>query len=167
MFNHGNVKLDDPTVTDTSDLGLVASIKPAWWLTQSPPPHQHMYTPSVSLTSWLPSILRIKVDHGYNRKWTLSRKVPKWPDRVSGKVTILIAFLKSLSRFQMLRNWKVLIRQHGGGRGWQVRVPLRQLFIGKILAGHLEQLLPGLVPANPSSGLRPLLASGQRRVLCC
>lgn len=30
VFNHGNVKLDDPTVTDTSILGIIASIKPAW-----------------------------------------------------------------------------------------------------------------------------------------
>lgn len=54
-----------------------------------------------------------------------------WPGVREGKVTILITFLKSLSSFQMLRNWKVLIHQCGGGQGWQVPVTLRQLFIGK------------------------------------
>ena len=39
----------------------------------------------------------------------------------------------------MPQDWRLLMRRHGGGHGWQVQVTLGQHFTGKIFAGYSQQ----------------------------
>ena len=161
VFANGRVKRDDSAGNYTSVLGLIGSIKQAWGLIRISPPHRQIHTPSVSLNSWLAPNSQIK-----NRP-----RIPQKTDtkmqstQVSWQIVWEGDFLKHPSSFQMLHDQKHLSGQHGGNRGWLVLVTLRQCCIGKILARHLQQLLPGSTPANQKWGRHPLLASGQRRLL--
>lgn len=130
------------------------------------PPHTHTIL-CISRLYWLASIPRIKNRPKILRKTDTTSQSTKVSWQVAWKGDcILTAFLNFLSNFQMFMTKNPWVNCMEEVMGDQCGSLSGNAGLEKSLQGIYNYSLPDSYPANQKWGRHPLLASGQRRVLC-